>query len=638
MAVWPPFLRKQTVASANPIAAARLPAADTSVPNSVWSTAGVAGGIPTSRTRCTTGTGTSVINAYTGTAAAINTAISGCDANHFIELGAGDFTLSSTIIMGTNNITLKGQGADQTRLLITGSTGGCGVGFVDFAIRGCCNGANIGTTNGGFSGPTNTATWDAGYSAGTATITLSAHANLSVGGVLWLDQLNDASDGGDLFHCEDDAPCSADGGNHLMRVGRAQAEGHVVTACGTSTPGAACTSNSVTIDPPVMAPNFNSGQTPGAWWGNMSGGSQDIVTGLGFEDFLLEYKNASSIAGIALVNATNSWVKGVSVIRTGDTASFLLHVYLINGFRNTIANSYFYGAEDTGSGNNTTNYALAMYSGSCQLVQNNIFHACTEPIELAGVEEGTVFGYNFETGSWFSSSGIQDHQFAMHVLSEGNNWGVRICDNNHGQSYFQTMFRDHYAKNNGNGSTNAAVALLTHCRFFNIVGSVFASTGWDTYAPTDLTNSNTGIFVTGWEGNCSNCGLMSTDSNVKRTLYRWGNWDNVTSSNDTGTNDQTGTRFNTGEVPSGITSYANPVPASQTLPTSLYLSAKPSFLGSLPWPLIGPDVSSGIISSTGGHANKTAAQVCFEASTNHGSYGSTSPRVKTGVASACATP
>lgn len=628
------WLRKAAAAigATNPIAAARQPGGSTAVPNSVWATAGVAGGIPTSRTRCTTGTGTSVISAYTGTAATINTAISGCDANHFVELGSGDFTLSSTIIMGTNNITLKGQGADSTRLLVTGSTGGCGVGFIDFAIRACVDGANIGTTDGGFSGPRNSTTWSAGYSQGTTVITLSATTNLVVGSTIWLDQLNDTSDAGnDLYFDEGTAPQTADGGDHLMRVGRAQVEGHIVTNISGS---------NVTIDPPVMAPNFVSGKTPQAWWGNMSGGSQDIVTGLGFENFLLEYKNTASIAGIALINASNSWVKGVSIVRTGQTNAFLLHLYIINGFRNTFHQNYFYGAEENPSnpGGNTTNYALAMYSGSCQLVENNIFHACTEPIELAGVEMGTVFGYNYETGSWFSSAGIQDHQFAMYVLSEGNNWGVRLCDNNHGQSYFQTLFRDHYAKNNGNGSSDAGLQLLTHCRFFNVVGNVYSSASWTGYQATDLANSNSVIYTTGWNGNCSNCGSMSTDANVRTTLLRWGNWDNVTSSNDTGTNDQTGTRFVSGEVPTGIVNYANAEPATQTLPNSLYLSAKPSFLGTLAWPLIGPDVTSGTISSTGGHANKTAAQVCYEASTNHGSYGATVPRIKTGVASACATP
>src|SRR5690349_7096398 len=62
----------------NPIAAVRLPAGDTSLPNGVWSSAGVEGGIPTTRTRCTTGTGTSVISAGASLTATINTAISGC--------------------------------------------------------------------------------------------------------------------------------------------------------------------------------------------------------------------------------------------------------------------------------------------------------------------------------------------------------------------------------------------------------------------------------------------------------------------------------------------------------------------------------------------------------------------------------
>ena len=48
---------------------------------------------------------------YSGSAAAINSAIAACPAGEFVSLGAGTFSLSSGIdFTGTNNVTLRGQG------------------------------------------------------------------------------------------------------------------------------------------------------------------------------------------------------------------------------------------------------------------------------------------------------------------------------------------------------------------------------------------------------------------------------------------------------------------------------------------------------------------------------------------------
>jgi hypothetical protein len=83
---------------------------------------------------------------------------------------------------------------------------------------------------------------------------------------------------------------------------------------------------------------------------------------------------------------------------------------------------------------------------------------------------------------------------------------------------------------------------------------------------------------------------------------RWGNYDTVNN----------GVRFVAGEVPSGLSSFANPVPGSQTLPASFFLDSKPSWFGTVPWPPIGPDVTGGNISGLSGHAYKIPAQLCYE--------------------------
>jgi hypothetical protein len=87
---------------------------------------------------------------------------------------------------------------------------------------------------------------------------------------------------------------------------------------------------------------------------------------------------------------------------------------------------------------------------------------------------------------------------------------------------------------------------------------------------------------------------------------RWGNFDTVNAAS----------RFVTSEVPSSLTGvqapFSNPVPSSQSLPASFYLSSKPAWwTSSKPWPAIGPDVSGGNIAAAGGHVYSIPAQDCF---------------------------
>jgi hypothetical protein len=71
-------------------------------------------------------------------------------------------------------------------------------------------------------------------------------------------------------------------------------------------------------------------------------------------------------------------------------------------------------------------------------------------------------------------------------------------------------------------------------------------------------------------------------------------------------------RWETGEVPTGDANYPNSVPATQALPSSLYLSAKPAFFGARAWPTVGPDVTGGDVSGLDGHVNRNPAKLCYD--------------------------
>jgi hypothetical protein len=627
--------------ASNPISASRLPAADTSIPNGTWAGAGRTGGIPTfaQRPRCTTGTAAAGDLAASSTAVQINTAITGCDANHAVILATGAFTLSAGINLSTANVTLRGQGAGLTTLDINGS-GSCSGIFFSAALR-ICGDTNTGCTAscGGGSGPDHSATWATGYAQGSATITLSAVTGLVVGQTIYLDQNNHNTDGypsaGDTYFCEGGPPCSAEGsGAAYYRDGKSQVEYHQVVGCRNGsgeTAGAACTSTTVVISPGVLNPTIRSGQSPGAWWNN-----SDLV-GVGLEDLSIDFTGQQ--VGVELFNVKQAYVRGVRIMTTSSSGTQTFHLLPIQTTLSTFESNYIYGPTVQGN----TQYAYTPTGSGQLLFQNNILQFNVTPIAPNDPDSGSVYGYNYVRESFYSSYGPQHHNTGdMYNLHEGNNYGNVTLDINHGPHHFQTYFRNFL-----NGAVNQVTAVYeagamfaVNSRFVNMVGNVIGGTssGYSGYENNLGLPAGNEIYVLGTKTPCSFCTTLTPDANVKRTLLRWGNYDSVTAGTrwcvaplpaNCGTGaGGSGTPQN--EVPSAIANYPNAVPSSQTLPPSLYLSAAPSwftFMG-VPWPPIGPDVTGGPSLGVGGHAYKIPARVCYESLSDDAAFPSSSPRIK----------
>jgi hypothetical protein len=138
----------------------------------------------------------------------------------------------------------------------------------------------------------------------------------------------------------------------------------------------------------------------------------------------------------------------------------------------------------------------------------------------------------------------------------------------------------------------------------NVLGTAGYHTNYSSEAPNGTGSTcHKSVFALGWGGNCSNGGIIPNDPLVAATIMRWGNYDTVTQS----------ARFVASEVPSGLSKYANPVPGNQTLPASLYLSARPYWWpASTPWPAIGPDVTGGDDPNVAGHAYSIPAKTCYK--------------------------
>jgi hypothetical protein len=570
-----------------------------------WSGAGIPGGIPSSNwTQCGP-----TVAAYSGSAATINTALAACGSNQFVSLGNGTFNLSSAINFGgKSSVVLRGQGANSTFLVFSGS-GSC-LGFsvvvcieLNSGVQGLaapCGGAPP------CSGPTTN--WTGGYAVGSTQLTVGSTSGFSNGMVLYLDQLDDTSDGfpapGDMTVCGTSPSfcLTTNGGEDYTRTilgnvgNRGQQEQTIITQI--------VDSSHLAISPSIRLPNWRASQSPAAFAGTT------VVVNDGLENLSVDATNAGGITGcngcgiIMLAGARASWVRGVRVVN----ASTRNHVWLYQCNHCVVRDSYFYGSTNNAA---STSYGIELANASDSLVENNIFQHETAPLMLNGAEVGDVMSYNFCIDDNYTAGGsapgwmqpcitLHNAGQAM-LLIEGNSGPGTNADMVHGTHHFLTQFRNYWYgdiwNNPAKSGNTTPLHLEAWARFANVVGNVLGRSGYYNSYQTNLDSTGKEIYSLGEPDNSP-----KNDPRVLATLMRWGNYDTVNGA----------ARFVSSEVPTGITNFANLLPPSQVLPASFYLTSKPSFFGSIPWPAVGPDVSGGNEANVGGHAYMNPAEACWQ--------------------------
>jgi hypothetical protein len=568
-----------------------------------WSNAGTS--IPANGTVCSTlGTAGQLASfVQSVTAAQINTALasaackSGTASNpKVVQLNAGTYNLTTGIVMsGLNNIVLRGAGANQTLLVMSG-TGGCAGQAADVCVKSA--GSNW------FDGPDNTANFSGSgpWPKGTTQITLSSVANLKVGSIIIFDQVDDLTDSGTIYSCEEtpnnrpgqNPNCNDDGANGgesgAQRGAPVNVRGQqqIVTVTGIS-------GNTITFSPGLYMPNWRASQSPGAWW------DSNPVSGNGVEDLSIQHA-AGGLNIIVFSNVSNSWVKGVRSVKPSRA-----HVSIWTSAKITVRDSYFY---QTANGVSQS-YGVETFGASDILEENNIYQQVAGPQMFNSDCEGCVAAYNFSVNDYYSASfgwlqqGVNFHSLVNMVLLEGNVGSGLYSDRFHGTAHFDTMFRnrfDGYEKNGTTLTTGHSIPMILYpfSRYMNVIGNVLGDTARHTVyqsVPGNHANEDQSVYLIG-----TGADAVPDDAMTLNSLMRWGNYDVVNKA----------VRFQNSEVPSGLSLYSNPVPASQTLPASLYMSTKPSWWPSAkPWPPIGPDVAGGNIANVGGHAYTIPAQDCY---------------------------
>lgn len=567
-----------------------------------WSGQGVRGDIPTSWPNCTTAACNTLFGG-TVTSASVNAAIASAPDSTVVRIPAGSFTLNAGARLARNNVILRGAGANQTFLSVTG-TGLCGY---DGSI--CVENAENASDN-----PQNIIGWTAGYAQHGTTVTLSGMVSgslsLSVGDMITLDQLNDGNtDNGQVWACDLEPYCASEGGEGITRPNRSQGQQVIVASCdGNSTVGHACSSGTnLTISPGLYMPNWNdtthgtSQRSPQAWWSSQ-------VHGVGLEEMSIDHTNNNATFGIVFLNAHDCWVSGVRSIRANRA-----NVFGMVSSHITVRSSYFFGTINSAS----TSYGFETDASSDWLAENNIFQQVTGPINWGKQASGNVAAYNFAINDLYISADWMQASYYHHAsgmnynLFEGNIGPGFTADDIHGTQHFATLFRNRLLGwDPGRTAQTDAIDHYAYNRYFNYVGNVLGKSGFHTTYecyPATASSNNCGagtdlsIYVLGWSSNSAVDTGVPNDVFVRKSIMRWGNWDTVTNAS----------QFNSAEVPSGLSVYANPVPASQSLPASFYLSGKPSWWGTTAWPAIGPDVTGGNLAGSGGHANQIPAGNCF---------------------------
>jgi hypothetical protein len=548
-----------------------------------WTSSGVTGGITDRTTICDTLTSSA-------TAAQINTAIAGCASGQVVFLEAGTYSLTTGLVFNDkSNVTLRGAGPDQTKLVFTGADACGGINSTVCVKNGQLNHKTA---------PGNTANWTAGYAKGTTVITVDSTTNMQVGTVLILDQLNDTNtDTGELWVCETDNICGYEGPGGGSRLDRAQVQLVKVTVIDGS---------DITISPGLHMPNWRTGRDPEAWWS-----SDTPIVGVGIEELKLDHTDASNQSGIGFYNAYDSWVKNIASIKSERD-----HVWLFQSARLTVRDSYFYWTKATES----LSYGVEGFVTSDCLVENNIFERVASPLIINGSTSGNVYGYNYTfdnealPATWMFDS-ISDHAAGMAMnLHEGNDVNGWSSDSFHGTRHFDTIFRNRlHGWETGKTNVTHGGDLQTFARFHNAVGNIMGTSTYHTIyeRATPAASADDAVWVLGFSRTPPN---PPHDTLVEDTLFRWGNCDTVTDT----------CRFESSEVPSGLSKYANPVPGDQTLIDSYYLASRPGFFdtafGAVPWPPIGPDITGGDDPDVdvGGFSNKIPARLCFENTSRDG--------------------
>jgi hypothetical protein len=316
-----------------------------------------------------------------------------------------------------------------------------------------------------------------------------------------------------------------------------------------------------------------------------NGGTQ--ITNAGVENLTMK---GGSDGELRFEITAYCWAKNIEVTQ------WLGEGIAIDGsFRVEVRDSYIHTGSDPTPGGG--GYAISLSAGSSEiLIENNIARDVNKVMVARASGAGSVVAYNYMDDGWISYSptwqeiGLNASHMAgpHHVLFEGNYGFNMDADYTHGSSQYMTYFRNYVTGQRGSWAGTDAAArtagVSSWAKAFSFVGNVMGRpgqmSGWhytDLKMGCDVNGSNcvggvSGPWGQGAKGNIWQVGYDATNQWTQQaepsalsTVIRDGNYDFLTNSQ----------RWH--NTPGGF-----------TIPNSMYLTSKPTFFGSNPWPWVDP--------------------------------------------------
>ena len=239
-------------------------------------------------------------------------------------------------------------------------------------------------------------------------------------------------------------------------------------------------------------------------------------------------------------------------------------------YRCVVRDSYAHGSADENPGGQAYGIVVGAGSSAC-LVENNISVENNKPIALNSTGGGNVIAYNYvDQAVLWNSPGWQENaiddchaNFTHHDLIEGN-WTPNLGgDTTHGNSGWHTHLRNYVNGKNSSGSFTANLRAVgmdgwTHDHAY--VGNVLKG---GTRVPDHALRPRAARPSTSWGT------TPRASAGTGTTATRWP----TSSATGTGTTSATAWSGRAG---------------AKTIPSSFYLTAKPAFFGNNAWPWVNP--------------------------------------------------
>lgn len=532
----------------------------------------------------------------------INAALAACPAGQTVFLAAGTYSIPGTIRI-PSRVTLRGAGPALTILSATGRGDAAislGSGWVSYHPSGVLRGSQAGSTR----------------------VFLDHTSGIRAGMFLAFAEINNptyvTSAGSEGTRNWTDGEWSKDG---------SLARGQIVEVT-------AVAGETVTFTPALYTAYTNAPvAVPFA-------ASAEYA---GVEDLQVYANNTGYSANFGLSACAYCWVRRVeSNYADGD------HVNIEWGFRDEVRDSYFSNAFRHEAGPHDSDIRLALKT-SASLVENNIIDRTHQSILLQYGPAGNVIAYNYTTGEFDATAvnymigGVFFHgAHPQFNLLEGNVITKLDADSTWGSSSHITAFRNWIVGTNRICAPTSGGRAPVTCSA--------AHYGYQAARAVQLSYLSTrNNFVANLVGSAQMRSLASSGRPLAQSpaieypsqrsyddvAYGWSFGYGKESDDGSGTGCSGGTPpchqagtsatdFFHGNMSSvsSVISWAPTVP--HQLPASFYLSGRPAWWGSLPFPATGPDVGGG--AGPGGHTFGNPAQRCYLRIMGGSDGGPASPR------------